>query len=456
MHLLVGTKIQQAVASLISRHGDVDIAVAYWGRDSLERTGIKHKHNGKLRVICDLLSGACNPAPIAEMQRDGVPVRTLDRLHAKVWINGNDVILGSANASMAGLPMPDDDPNKCRDEANVEIQSDTLAQSLRTWFEERWGLAQEIADQDLRRAWKRWSQRPKSAQSKSSRITKKPGEPGISEQWRTARGLRLLAYDEGKFTQAAQQFHQQQAECLYTDEEWAATGGEYPFYEWQQGNPGWTENEGTAVLDFSRPNPNAPFQFNGLWTVRPNPSVNLDASALTLLNRTFDYNGKCFTEQELRQLVDKIQTYVDRSGGKPDPFGSLLDVDFFGLWYDEHPEIRQRLIDTATQIAIALCRSGGFSPHITLTVFQICAEDPDWTFDYAKCVGVDIFANQNDRKKELNPILGQRIREAIGGVVPKTEEGRRRTRRAHNELIGSYTIMDDFNRGLVGTDDDDE
>ncbi|MCY4596243.1 MAG: phospholipase D-like domain-containing protein, partial [Bryobacterales bacterium] len=152
MRLLAGTEIQQAVSSLVSQDGDVDIAVAYWGQDSLERTGIANKENGKLRVICDLLSGSCNPAPIAALKQNRIPVLTLDRLHSKVWINGNDVILGSANASMGGLPITDDDLQRCRDEANVEMQDEALAQSLRTWFDQRWDLAREIDDRDLRRA----------------------------------------------------------------------------------------------------------------------------------------------------------------------------------------------------------------------------------------------------------------------------------------------------------------
>ena len=456
MLLLTGTDIQQAVNALVSQNGDVDIAVAYWGQDALKRTGIANKEDGKLRIICDLLSGACNPWPIATLIASEIPVRTLDRLHAKVWINGNDVILGSANASMAGLPIEKDDLRRCRDEVNVVMQNETFAQSLRTWFEERWDLAREIEGRDLRRARILWSQRRRSAHSKNSGIENEPVESGISDLWRNPRTLRLLAYDEGSVSRAAQQFHREEAASFYTDEEWSATGGEVPFYEWEDGKPEWTEDEGTAILDFSRPDPNAPFKFNGLWTVRPNPAVALDASTLTLLDRAFDYNGKRLTDQELQQIAKKIQAYIDERDAEPDEFGSLVDLDFFELWNDEHPAIRQRLIDDATEHAIELCRSGSFSQDITLFVFQICAENPDWAFDYAKYVGADIFAKRNTRKNEINPIIGQRIREAIGGVVPKAENGKRQTEHARNELIGSYTVMGGFDPDVVGNDDNDE
>ena len=67
MRLLAGTEIHQAVNALVTRDGDVDIAVAYWGQDSVDRTSIASKRNGRLRVICDLLSGSCNPWPIAAL-----------------------------------------------------------------------------------------------------------------------------------------------------------------------------------------------------------------------------------------------------------------------------------------------------------------------------------------------------------------------------------------------------
>ena len=456
MRLLAGTEIHQAVNDLVSREGDVDIAVAYWGQDSLDRTGIANKENGKLRVICDLLSGSCNPAPVAALKKDGKPVLTLDRLHAKVWINGNDVILGSANASMAGLPMPTDDPDRCRQEANVEIRDEALAQSLRNWFEERWDSAREIEDRDLRRAWIRWNQRRRSARSKDSGIANEPDESRISDLWRNPSDLRLLAYDEDKISPAAQRFRSEEARGLYTDREWAAVGDEPPFYEWEGEAPEWARHSGTAILDFSRSEPDAPFRCNGLWTVRSDAPIDLGASTLTLLNRASDFNGKYFSSQERRQIAEKIRTRVDEQGGEPDKFGSLLDLNFFGLWEDDRPAIRRRLISDARNTAIDLCRSGGFRLDIIADTIRICVEDPDWAFDYAKYVGADIFADENDRKNEINPIMARKIREAIDGRVARTASGARRTVELQNEIIKHYSVVDRFDPTVVGTDDNDE
>ena len=102
-----------------------------------------------------------------------------------------------------------------------------------------------------------------------------------------------------------------------------------------------------------------------------------------------------------------------------------------------------------------LCRTGSFSPDIFSVSIRICAQDPDWAFDYAKFVGPDIYADENDRKNEINPIMARRIREAIGGRVAKTGSGARRTVELQNEIIGHYSVMDGFDPAVVGTDDDE-
>lgn len=209
-------------------------------------------------------------------------------------------------------------------------------------------------------------------------------------------------------------------------------------------------------MDFSRPQPDAPFGCNGLWTVRSDAPVDLGATTLTLLNPESEFNGKRFTRRETRHIAELVQTRVDDQAGEPDEFGSLLDCDFFELWDEERPEIRQRLIDDARNTAIDLCRSGGFSPDIILATIRICVEDPDWSFDYARFVGVDIYADENGRKNEINPVMAHKIREAVGGRVARTASGTRRTAAPQNEIIGSYSVIDCFDSAVVGTDDDDE
>ena len=104
MRFLTGVEIQQHVSRILRRTGVASVAVAYWGTGATKLTGIeRHPDPGQIRVICDLLSGFCNPTEIKGLIWLGVRVRTLDRLHAKVWMSGDDIIVGSANASMNAL-----------------------------------------------------------------------------------------------------------------------------------------------------------------------------------------------------------------------------------------------------------------------------------------------------------------------------------------------------------------
>ena len=153
MRFLTGTDIQHEVTNILSRSGDVMAAVAYWGEGASERTGIaKNKRRNKARIIRDLLSGACNPAEIERLMHLGVQVGTLDRLHAKVWIGGSAVILGSANASKNGLPDTDRDTANANVEAAILSTDRALTQETRKWFEARWKESRAIDDEILDRA----------------------------------------------------------------------------------------------------------------------------------------------------------------------------------------------------------------------------------------------------------------------------------------------------------------
>ena len=98
MRFLAGTDIQAQVRRLASGSGEVMAAVAYWGKGAAKQTGLaEHKNPKAVRVICDLLSGACNPDEIKTLAHLGFSVSTLDRLHAKVWIVVKHALLTPRN-----------------------------------------------------------------------------------------------------------------------------------------------------------------------------------------------------------------------------------------------------------------------------------------------------------------------------------------------------------------------
>ena len=93
-------QILQAVRLLADSNEELLAAVAFWGRRAGQQTGITGR-TAPTRILCDLLSGACNPAEISHLLDNDVEVKYRPHLHAKVWVSGNEVLVGSANASMA-------------------------------------------------------------------------------------------------------------------------------------------------------------------------------------------------------------------------------------------------------------------------------------------------------------------------------------------------------------------
>ena len=162
MDFLTDDDIRTAIQHLVGRGQDLRVAVAYWGKDGAKHTGVANKASsdrGNVRIICDLNSGACNPKEIRELQKLGFKVRTLDHLHAKVWISETCVILGSANASTSGLA--DERQLGSNIEAALLVEDPNLAQVLRTWFDRKWcddGII-PVDETCLKEAEKVWNRR---------------------------------------------------------------------------------------------------------------------------------------------------------------------------------------------------------------------------------------------------------------------------------------------------------
>ena len=302
MQFLSGTEIQREVNDLVTRDGDVSIAVAYWGHDAVDRTGIAHKQNGNLRILCYLLSGSCNPFPIEVLRTRKIPVRTLKLLHAKVWINGSDVILGSANASMYGLPTLSDEPGRSRLEANLMVQDEEFARTMQAWFDEQWEReeAQVVDDEHLRCArklWRRKRERGDAGHPENAAEHDRPDSPDMPGNFS---GLRLVAHEEREISEQARQFHTHRAREYFSDDEWRRIGDDLPFYEWDNGRPGWSGEDGTVVLDFSRRGAGDDFDFNGLLKVKANSALQRNVPNLTLLTRERLYKGHWFSPREIR------------------------------------------------------------------------------------------------------------------------------------------------------------
>ncbi len=170
-----------AIQELIHhKEQDLWIAVAYWGKDAINEIGLTAKITAdpkRVRVICDLMTGSCNPEPIRSLIKRDVQVRTLDGMHAKVWICGDRVITGSANASINGLGYDDTSTLTANSEAAILSESNCIAVAARKWFNEIWieSNSKRVGEEELLRAEAQWKEK-RPTQSRRERLMLSVGE----------------------------------------------------------------------------------------------------------------------------------------------------------------------------------------------------------------------------------------------------------------------------------------
>ena len=452
MRFLAGADIQTQVRRIASGTGEVMAAVAYWGSGAAERTGLtEHDRPASVRVICDLLSGACNPAEIEVLTELGVSVKTLDRLHAKVWICGDDVIVGSANASRNGLPGEGEIGAKANVEAAVLSQDPRLAHELKTWFEKQWCDSDEIEDRHLEQAQQLWKRRRRSGgRGFTSTLTEKIPNPGPLDRFSN---LRLIAYlDEGA-TPEAEKFVGQNAGLYYTDKEWQDFGEKNPWYEWPLGDLDRSHGPGTVFMDFTCSIEGGEFTFNGFWEMRQCPNIELEDAniQLTLLTELPHFNGYSLSPEEEAAIALKIQGTVTERDHQTDEFGSYIDEHFLEFWDTERAALRQQLLTQVVEAARELCHIGQFDPSLTLRAIRVCKEEPEWLSGYTRFVGGDIYQHGNPLKRQINPNFGQLVKDGVGATVRKDENGRPVTEEVEDEIIQSYTLFSGYESATVQT-----
>jgi hypothetical protein len=146
---LSGSEIWNEVAASLASPKEVDLAVAYWGNGILDQIG-DASWTVPTRIVCDLMSGFCHVDTIKRFTERKGPVRVKmrRRLHAKVYMTDASAVLGSANASAAGLGIGEQ-PNF---EAAVRISDPFTLLSMRQWYEWLWATSHEITADDLKKA----------------------------------------------------------------------------------------------------------------------------------------------------------------------------------------------------------------------------------------------------------------------------------------------------------------
>lgn len=146
------------IRSLIGNASKTKIAVAFWGIGAVERLGLDGD-GVDAEIICNLDSGACNPAEIERLLGlPGVRLRAHASLHAKVYWTAGGAVLGSSNASTNGLALASDAAGAWS-EANVRLDREDILDQIERWFDEEFENGYEIQPEDLDRAKLLWRRR---------------------------------------------------------------------------------------------------------------------------------------------------------------------------------------------------------------------------------------------------------------------------------------------------------
>lgn len=141
------------LTALINASDRLDIAVAFWGEASvslLQAAGDK-----PVRIICNLASGGTNPRPIKRLLEQGINLRQLDDLHAKVVLGTDKALVGSANFSTNGLQLEDSEAGGWS-EAGLLTSSATDLRAIGQWFDAEWDRARPVEAADLERSLIAW------------------------------------------------------------------------------------------------------------------------------------------------------------------------------------------------------------------------------------------------------------------------------------------------------------
>jgi len=139
------------------------LAVAFWGDGAVARLGIGQSHL-EVEIICNLESGACNPAEIRRLvaMTPAVQIRSNPRLHGKLYWTANRAVVGSSNASANGLAV-EGQALAGWAEANVSVDDPQTLDDMRKWFDDLFQASHAISDDDLLQAEDIWKLRRRMA-----------------------------------------------------------------------------------------------------------------------------------------------------------------------------------------------------------------------------------------------------------------------------------------------------
>ena len=163
MTFLEGESLSRAIRDVVAA-GPVDMAVAFWGNEAVERLDMPTKLE-TYRIVCDGESGSCSPTALRELLVRGARITTLSGMHAKLYRGSNQMVVGSANASSNGLS---EEPDALGLEVGMLVLDRQAISDAGVWFDSTFEAGRELRTQDLPEIEERWRARRQSRPLRST------------------------------------------------------------------------------------------------------------------------------------------------------------------------------------------------------------------------------------------------------------------------------------------------
>ncbi len=166
MLFLTASEAKKKIIEKLKTSEKTDLAVAFWGNGAIDELGLAERAHA-LRLICNLSVGGTNSAEIRKIQKaikkrpGSGEVLQSDRLHAKVYLFQDCVIIGSSNASSNGLGFEGNELAHW-EEANILSDDPNLIAEVKRWLDQL--PVRPILDPDLEKAESLWRKRRQIAQ----------------------------------------------------------------------------------------------------------------------------------------------------------------------------------------------------------------------------------------------------------------------------------------------------
>ena len=295
---------EEVVTSIAQEDGELLVAVAFWGRGA--ECIVHPRPNGPVKMICNLKSGATNPATIEALHdSEGVVLKQHDRLHAKVVIGSKTAIVGSANFSSNGLNLEGEE-SEGWEEAGLATNRPVDVDQIRNWFRIMWDNAREVYDQDIEEAKTKWKERRASRILMNSNSSCSFALDSLTRAELSDRRIFVVISRVGLSEEAKSAYRESEEELA--GQHVAVSRGLPPIYE------GWSTLPKNAQLIDIYYGPRGAVQCHGVY-VRTHELKfeyqNGSKGHLAVCRKETQIIGHRFERNEASQFKDKLKPYIE-------------------------------------------------------------------------------------------------------------------------------------------------